>query len=163
MDSRPVPPEFMTAGSDYLASIRQLGLDPVYLGWGWEREASRWVLVLVTSIIDAGGPLALNELLMRAYNAEATPKEISPFIVRVFSPEIMPVDQLVLLQMPQLRINAVNNDLRDIAIANAQFTHLGIDFERINSYKATGQPIPKYSAQQEAWRRFKRKVDRLAA
>jgi hypothetical protein len=66
-------------------ALVSLGLVPAFLGWGWETLEKQWLLVLVTSIIDAGGLLALNRLLFRAYNAEATPKEISPFIIRVFS------------------------------------------------------------------------------
>src|SRR5262245_48069179 len=90
MDSRPVPPQYLTAGQDYMDALVGLGLVPAFLGWGWDPLASQWLLVLVTCIVDAGGPLALNKLLFRAYNAKATPKEISPFIVRVFSPEIIP-------------------------------------------------------------------------
>lgn len=163
MDSRPVPPEFLTAGADYLAAMRRLGLDPIFLGWGWDREDARWILVMITSILDAGGPLALNDLLFKAYNAEATPKAISPFIVRVFSPEILPRSHFGLLNDPYVRINSVNGEERDIAIRNAQTTILGIDFERINTYPATGKPIEKYTAQRDAWQRFKRQVDRLAA
>src|SRR5215475_7475296 len=92
MDSRPVPAKYLTAGQDYLDALVSLGLVPHFLGWGWERETKEWLLVLVTSIVDAGGPLALNRLLFRAYNAKATPKEISPFIVRVYSPEVVPDD-----------------------------------------------------------------------
>jgi hypothetical protein len=47
--------------------------------------------VLVTSIVDAGGPLALNRLLFHAYNGKATPRQISPFIVRIISLEIVAV------------------------------------------------------------------------
>ena len=92
MDSRPVSPEYLKAGQDYLDALVSLGLTPHYLGWGWEQIAEKWVLVLITPIVDAGGPLELNKLLFRAYNAKATPKEISPFIVRVFSPAIVPSD-----------------------------------------------------------------------
>ena len=55
----------------------------MFLGWGCEIPSKQWLLVMVTSIVDVGGPLALNKLLLKAYNAKATPKEISPFIVRV--------------------------------------------------------------------------------
>jgi hypothetical protein len=71
MDSKAVPPEYLNAGVNYLSALKRLGMVPDYLGWGWEKSSERWLLVLVTSIIDAGGPLALNELLFRAYNAFA--------------------------------------------------------------------------------------------
>jgi hypothetical protein len=165
MDSRPVPTEHLNAGADYLAAIRKLGLDPVYLGWGWERETSRWVLAMVTSIVDAGGPLALNELLFQAYNAEATPKEISPFIIRVLSPEMMPLSQFHLLSTPDLRIATVNGAPRPEIppIGNVRMTVFGIDLEMRNSYSASGKPIAKYGAKREAWQRFKRQVEKLAA
>ena len=92
MASRPVSPKYLKAGADYLKGLRELGLNPNFLGWGWEIAAERWILVLVTSIIDAGGPLALNKRPFHAYNAEATPREISPFIVRVFSSAIIQDD-----------------------------------------------------------------------
>lgn len=92
MDSRPVPTRYLKAGDAYLQSLQRLGLNPDFLGWGWEDEAQQWVLVLVTSMIDAGGPLALNEQLFKAYNARVTPPDISPFFVRIFSPAIVPQD-----------------------------------------------------------------------
>ena len=76
MDSRQVPPEYMSAGQEYFDALVQLGLIPAFLGWGWNRAAQEWLLVLVTSILEAGGPLKLNQLLFKAYNAKATPKQI---------------------------------------------------------------------------------------
>ncbi len=63
---------------------------------------------MVTSIVDAGGPLALNKLLFKAYNAKATPKEISPFIVRVYSPEVVP-DTLYALGGKSMEIVSIQN------------------------------------------------------
>jgi hypothetical protein len=74
MVSRTVPAQYLMAGQDYLDALLSLGLIPAFLGWGWELSTGQWMLVLVTSIVDAGGPLALNKLLFRAYNAKATPK-----------------------------------------------------------------------------------------
>jgi hypothetical protein len=62
MASRPVPTQYLTAGQEYLDALRSLGLTPNYLGWGWDIAAEQWLLVLVTPIVDAGGPLALNKL-----------------------------------------------------------------------------------------------------
>ena len=61
-----VSPRYLSAGAAYLDALGGLGLDPEFLGWGWELAARRWVLVLVTSIIDTGGPVAFNRLLFRA-------------------------------------------------------------------------------------------------
>src|SRR5450432_474581 len=135
MASRPVSTQYLKAGAGYLESLRALGLNPNFLGWGWDIAAERWVLVLVTSIIDAGGPLALNRLLFHAYNAEATPKDIPPFIVRVFSSAIVQ-DDFYLLGRKGLTVNTVNGKKRDpIKVENVQRTFLGIELEQINSYQ----------------------------
>jgi hypothetical protein len=165
MDSQPVSAEYLKAGEDYLAALRRLGLRPMFLGWGREISSKQWLLVMVTSIIDAGGPLALNQLLFKAYNAEATPKEISPFIVRVYSPEVAP-DTLYALGGKSMKI--VNNPelAEKISVSNMMFTFHDVDYEMINAYaiphhaKATK---PKYHAALAEWQRFKRNVDKLAA
>lgn len=167
MASRPVPADYLNAGGEYLAALRTLGLNPNFLGWGWDIAAGQWNLVLVTSIIDAGGPLALDKLLFRAYAADATPREISPFIVRVFSPEIVP-DDFYLLGEKNLQISKVNGrdrpDLgRKLPVENIQRTFLGIELEMINSYQ--NRPIKrlKYHERRRQWEKFRANVEKLAA
>lgn len=163
MDSRPVPAHYLKAGADYLGALRELGLNPNFLGWGWEIATEQWLLVLVTSIIDAGGPLALNELLFKAYKAEATPKELSPFLVRVFSPEIVP-DDFYMLGEKQLRIDSVNGQRRELGpIQNLQRSFLGIDLEMVNSYQNLPIKRLKYHDRRAAWDRFRKNVERVAA
>lgn len=171
MDSRPVPPQYLTAGKDYLDALVSLGLTPHFLGWGWERATEQWLLVLVTSIVDAGGPLALNRLLFRAYNAKATPKEISPFIVRIFSPEIIPSNMWYLGGGRNQAIRRVRHadgredkDWKPVPIENFQRTFWGIDLELVNSY----QSLPRSKRQRfmdrrKEWNRFRGAVERLAA
>ncbi|HEV7600562.1 MAG TPA: hypothetical protein VGO49_09945 [Bradyrhizobium sp.] len=163
MASRPVSARYLKAGAVYLESLRALGLNPNFLGWGWDIAAERWILVLVTSIIDAGGPLALNRLLFRAYNAEATPKDISPFIVRVFSSAIVEND-FYMLGEKQLTFKTVNGKKGDpIKIANVQRTFSGIELEQINSYQNLPNRKLKYHERRQAWQKFKNNVERLAA
>lgn len=167
MASRPVSAEYLRAGDEYLVALRALGLNPNFLGWGWDVAAGQWVLVLVTSIIDAGGPLALNKLLFDAYAANATPREISPFMVRVFSPEIVPNDFYLLgekgLQIP--RANGINRpDIgRKLPVENIQRTFLGIELEMINSYQ--NRPITrlKHHERRRQWEMFRGNVEKLAA
>lgn len=140
MDSRPVPAQYMKAGDDYLESLQGLGLNPDFLGWGWEDATEQWVLVLVTSMIDAGGPLALNEQLFQAYNAQITPPDISPFIVRIFSPEIVP-QQIY-------KVGDLN--------------FLGIDLKTGNSYR--NWPAHRFPNNgREEWNRFRSAVESLVA
>ena len=73
------------AGAEYLAALRKLGLEPEVLAWGFCGPDSRVELVLVSSWVDNVGPKVLYDLLFAAYDASATPKEIDPFIVSVYS------------------------------------------------------------------------------
>jgi hypothetical protein len=163
MAGRAVSARYLSAGAAYLAALRGLGLDPEFLGWGWELAARRWVLVPVTSIIDAGGPLALNRLLFRAYNAEVTPKDISPFMVRMFSPAIVESD-FYLLNEKQPTIKAFDGKAGDtIVIDGLQRTFLGIEFEQANSYQILPDSKLRYDKGRQAWQKFKNNVERLAA
>lgn len=165
MASRPVPTQYLTAGQEYLDALRSLGLTPNYLGWGWDIAAEQWLLVLVTPIVDAGGPLALNKLLFRAYNAKATPQQISPFIVRVFSPDIIPSD-FWMLGDKNLSVSAVqsNEDWSPVKIENVQKTFLGLEMEMINSYQTLRPPQRRgYHDRRKDWNKFKGNVEKLAA
>jgi hypothetical protein len=168
MASRPVSPQYLKAGEEYVAAARGLGLRPGFAGWGWEISTSQWLLVLVTSIVDAGGPLALNRLLFRAYNAKATPRAISPFIVRVFSPEIIP-DDFYMIGSKNLTITGVKKSSREVVkgvkVENMQRTLFGIEFELVNSFYSDFRANKKngYHEARSEWQRFKRNVEKLAA
>jgi len=174
MDSKPVPAKYLTAGQDYLDALVSLGLVPAFLGWGWDTFVSEWVLVLVTSIVDAGGPLALNKLLFRAYNAKATPKEISPFVIRVISPELIGIkSQFWLLGEHNFTVQGVPGKvknpeaLKPQKVQNVQQTFLGINLEMINSYQALPGAVDNafagYHARHRDWQRFRNRVEKLAA
>lgn len=166
MDSQPVSAEYLRAGEDYLAALRRLGLNPLFLGWGREVDTEQWLLVMVTSIIDAGGPLALNKLLFKAYNAEATPKAISPFIVRVYSPDVAP-SQFKTLTAKDVQITHINGPpVEGVAVSNFMFMFHDVAYEMINAYAlppAGAVPKPSYHAKRSEWQKFKRNVERLAA
>jgi hypothetical protein len=162
----------MTAGQEYQDALVALGLIPAYLGWGWDPLEKQWLLALVTSIVDAGGPLALNKLLFRAYNAKATPKRISPFIVRVFSPELVLAiggRDFWLLGQKDLTVNPVpgksNPEARSSKVENIQKTFMGLELEMKNSYQALpGASVETgYHIRHREWQRFKNRVEALAA
>jgi hypothetical protein len=169
MASKPVPPKYLKAGEDYLQALKRLGLNPNFLGWGWEAAKERWHLVLVTSIVDAGGPLALNRLLFRAYNANATPKEISPFIVRVFSPELIQDNQFYFLGVKKLKVHRVDQTTmipekdEGVDISNFEMDFLDLHLEMINSYQSVPPKKRGYLERRKDWTRFKNNVERLAA
>jgi hypothetical protein len=168
MASPTLPANHLTAGGDYLAAMDRLGLRPMYLGWGWETTTSQWVLVLVTSILDAGGPLALNRLLFQAYNAEVTPRAVSPFIVRIFSPEIVPKD-LYMLGEKNLMVTSVKDKFGNPKpmpkqkVQDMNVTFLGIELQMTHSYQTLPQSKKKYHERRNEWQKFKRNVERLAA
>jgi hypothetical protein len=87
MDRSSLPAGYLESGEEYLLALRKLGLDPDGLLWAHDKTMNEFVLVLITSQFDFVGPLEIYRLLTRAYNLAATPKEISPFIVRIHSPQ----------------------------------------------------------------------------
>jgi hypothetical protein len=87
VDQKDLGVERYDAGRDYLAALRDLKLEPEALFWAYDKSMGQFVLVLVTSLFDFAGPLALTKLLFDAYNAAATPKAIDPFILRLHSPK----------------------------------------------------------------------------
>jgi hypothetical protein len=166
MDSRALSAQHLKAGKDYLAALNMLGLHPMFLGWGREVDSGEWLLGMVTSIVEAGGPLALNKLLFQAYNAEATPREISPFIVRVYSPEIAPATFYTLaaydLAAKDLKVSGPN--LAETFVTNVTMTFLGVEYEMINAYFIPQRvKRTKYQAKLAEWQMFKRNVEKLAA
>jgi len=174
VDSRPVPTEYLTAGQEYLDALVSLGLTPAYLGWGWDTIERQWSLALVTSVVDAGGPLALNRLLFRAYNAKATPNQISPFIVRIFSPDLVLSiggRDFWLLGEKNAVVNPVpgksNPEAKPTKIENVQKTFMGLELEMKNSYQtfpgAVDRALAGYHARHQEWQRFRRRVEALAA
>lgn len=86
MDQKDLGIERYDAGRDFLAALRSLGLNPEGLFWAYDEVVSEFVLVMITAAFDYAGPLELSRKLFAAYNAAATPKQISPFILRLHSP-----------------------------------------------------------------------------
>ena len=78
----------LKAGREYLVALRKLGFDPDALFWagvGPDANGSMELLI-VTTWADNIGPKAVYDLLFEAYDASATPREIDPFVVSLFSP-----------------------------------------------------------------------------
>lgn len=173
MASPALQAEYLKAGEDYLAALTKLGMRPVFLGWGWEVATEQWLLVLVTSIVEAGGPLALNKLLFKAYNAEATPKAISPFIVRVFAPEVANSGGLIMVA-PGSFVSSIkdkygrpkkhtDDDGNPIKIVRATQNFFGIEMNSDYAYETLMPASVKYHDRRHEWQKFRKNVERLAA
>lgn len=80
----------LKAGREYAAALKRLGFTPDALLWagvGGQAAEAKMELLIVSSWVDRVGPKAIYDLLFEAYDASATPKEIDPFIVSLFSPQ----------------------------------------------------------------------------
>ena len=169
MALEPLPPKYLEAGEEYLAALNSLGLHPELLGWGTDIITKEWHLVMLTSIIEVGGPLALNKLLFRAYNMGATPQEISPFIIRifgdktVFAPELRQLDafqrgdKILTVTDPKGR--------REVQKVTAESMGKDLGGVHIESKHLYIVKIRKrgYEQKTREWMRFKQNVEKLAA
>ena len=107
----------------------------------------------------------LNRLLFRAYNANATPQAISPFIVRVFSPEIVPPH---LLTMPVGETDMTTHDPKTMEIKAKFKGYMTVNFMGLKSAALTPTKIIKrkkhgYHEHRDEWRLFRHNVEKLAA
>lgn len=87
MDSLDLDVTRAGAGEEFLRSLERLGLTPEALFWAFDRAEDRFVLILATELFDLKGPLAVYDLLVKAYRASALPQEIDPFVIRLHSPD----------------------------------------------------------------------------
>ena len=79
----------LRAGREYAEALKKLGFTPsavLWAGVGGQETDSKMELLIVTSWVDHIGPKAIYDVLFEAYDASATPKEIDPFVVSLFSP-----------------------------------------------------------------------------
>jgi hypothetical protein len=163
MASEALPAKYLDAAQEYLAAITKLGLRPSFLGWGRQITTGQWLLVLITSIIEAGGPLELNRLLFAAYNAGGTPKEISPFIVRIYSPEMLPIMQHF---QP---LHWVGKEVRQESSGasgkaqSVEFVSLDLTIDSQDAVWIDLDRQSTYQKRREEWSRFKHNVEKLAA
>ena len=153
----------LRAGREYHEALCKLGFHPDAVLWatagGQPDDQPRMELLLVTSWADIIGPKAVYDLLFEAYEASATPQEIDPFIVSLFSPETQ-VSRDIAGGMRTLRSPefANNPDSRPMFV-------LGLfDYSTIPDWVI--HYAPRKSTRFEAARRFgafERNVHRLVA
>ena len=170
MDQKDLGVERYDAGRDYLTALRRL--EPEALFWAYDKSMGQLVLVLVTSLFDFAGPLALTKLLFDAYNAAATPKEIDPFILRLHSPKH------TLYRAAQVHIGTrvdsagLKGAALDRATISGEFAPTAVasfgagDLESFGTWVYKSTPSSKGGKTVELgprWRRFEHAVHALAA
>lgn len=154
--------QHLRAGADYLAALQKLGLNPECLFWADDEVVGHSVLVLVTHHFDRVGPLALSDLLFRAYDAAATPREINPFVLRLHSPEQAIVRELA--KVFALNVRAQNADGSKADFAKVYINAGGLKFDRDWIYRwDLSEREPSRMVMARQWRRFANNVNRLAA
>ena len=159
------------AGRAYLAALRALGLDPEALFWAMDARAGEDVLVLVTSLFDVAGPLGLSELLFKAHESAATPRDVNPFVLRLHSPRHTAIQDLARHLGDGARIGSViasapdapSADLGEIRLAALS---VGADVtaypDAIYTFDLSGADSTPVDAPGR-WRRLQEQVDKLAA
>lgn len=85
----------MIAARKFTDSLSTIGFDMDAVFWAYDEEDERYVLIVVTDVFDAKGPLEIYQQIFKAYNASLTPKEIDPFSVRVLSTNQTTVKDLI--------------------------------------------------------------------
>lgn len=161
MDRYTLSPEHVTAGHEYLASLRKLGLDPEGLMWARDETIDEFVLVLITTHFDYAGPLEIYRLLTRAYNASATPSEIAPFIVRLHSPKQVIVTELRKAYGWQIEIRPVHEMAKHIDL-KVRLSAGDLSFMSEWIYVLRETKLPPVERNRR-WNRFRDQVERLAA
>jgi hypothetical protein len=62
-----------SAGARYCGALIDLDFDPEIVSWIYISSEDRIELAIVTSMVDRIGPLAIYEMLFKAYDAAALP------------------------------------------------------------------------------------------
>jgi hypothetical protein len=166
MDTPALPVDYFEEGGRYLSAVEALGLRPAAFFWAFDRFTENFVLVLVTAEFDAVGPLALSKILFKAYNSEATPRAIDPFIIRLHSPHhqsVQAMDKIMPCKVePGATVFKNGEPVTKVARAVTNIGGLEIDGDwvyRFDKPLSTAKPVDVL----RRWRRFERNVDKKAA
>ncbi len=176
MADEDLPFELRRAGGDYLDALRSLGLEPEGLAWArvhvpvegpiesW--RLGDWHLVLVTSFVDEAGPLALNEVLFKAFAASATPQSVSPFIVDVVSTKASIAREIMSAMTSDpifsATIRTADGTTSTVTGEGGMTQIAGLWFRRMWVY-ATSAPAKSFKQRRESWLHFKQQVNARAA
>lgn len=76
---------YMSAAREFSKALGDCGFDMAGVLWAYDKEDERFVLVVITDLFDAKGPLELSKQLFKFYNVFLAPEGIDPFCVRLLS------------------------------------------------------------------------------
>ena len=163
MDRESLPVGSVEAGEDFDKALVNLGLRAEGLLWAWDKTIEHFVLVMITEHFDHVGPLAIQKTLFAAYDASATPREISPFIVRLHSPK-----QTIISNMPMGQVlteDKIPMPEVGLTINAADLTYHSFWVYRWPGFKGAkpGWKRREPTARNREWRRFTDNVQKLAA
>ena len=158
MASEPLPAGYLEAGQEFDKALRHLGFYPDALLWAVDKSIEDFVLVLITRHFDYAGPTEIFRLLTRAYNLSATPREISPFIIRLHS-----ANQEVAQQVQMVQGDIRKADGRRSETAWLIFEVADLKFQSNWVYYANaGRKLDAVSRSRQ-WQRFRKNIEKLAA
>ena len=157
-------PTRVQAGREYTRSLVSLGLDPDLSCWVYLPTEDRAELAIVTTMVDRIGPLKLYDTLFTAYEMSATPRNLNPFDVSLYSPRTaLGLDLLTAIRLDKYGRNAWDADQRPLW-ENAYVVGLnetkvvaGVGIYRTRVYRENAD------RDRVRWKKFKANVDALAA
>ena len=150
----------LKAGREYFDALKRLGFTPDSLLWarvGGSDADAPMELVIVTGWVDTIGPKAIYDLLFEAYDASATPREIDPFIVSLFSPQTQ-VAKDVAAAVRTVKARDHEHDFRPMLVLGM------MDYATIPEWILWHQPSrSKLFEDTRHFSAFKNNIERLAA
>lgn len=94
MAKEPVTDEMMSAAREFDSALVSVGFKANVVMWAVDHEVDQAVLVVLTDFYDFEGPLAILEMIFKAYRKSLLPKAIDPFSVRVHSVDQKEISKL---------------------------------------------------------------------
>jgi len=164
----------MVAAKEFSNALSAIGFDMAGVLWAYDNEDERFVLIVITDVFDAKGPLEISKQLFRAYNASLTPKEIDPFFVRLLSTNHTAAKNFLMVVHSDWKVMHYTKDTPEFAVRNntAKGTVLTLEDysdsevtirpEWVVMLKPFHNPRKKHEINRK-WDFFKRNLDRLAA
>ena len=165
----------MIAAREFTDSLSNIGFDMDGVFWAYDKEDERHVLIVVTDVFDAKGPLEISRQIFKSYNASLTPKEIDPFIVRLLSTNQTAARELLNVASSDWKVTLYGQDCPKVGILegatgklpNVKFRGYSLSGVTIRSeWVVMVKPrhkIRKNTEINRKWNFFKRNLDKLAA